>query len=157
MAAEVFSAVADLVSAIAIVASLVYLAIQVRKAQVTAESQSLQAAEALASNWRTSLSRDPQVAGLWLRATKSFASLSPEEKEQARWLFSDLFWIFQGMSQRIGQGAMDSESQVLLDQNIAEFVKFPGIREWWGEHRNHYSKGLADVVEKHIAKETKAL
>lgn len=141
----------EFVGSVAIVVTLVYLAIQVRKAQATAESESLRASESAASNWRTGLARNPQVAALFRRATENFESLSADEQMQANWLFSDLFWVWQGLVLRANQGVLDQQTYGLVEQNVRIFVQLAGVRQWWPTHSEHFSSDFVALVDRCIS------
>jgi hypothetical protein len=143
--------IAEFVGLIAIFVTLVYLAIQVRKAQAAAESDSLKASEDAASNWRAGLAQNPQVASLYRRATEDFDSLTPDEQMQANWLFSDLFWVWQGLILRSDQGVLDMTTYTLVEQNVRVFTQLRGVRQWWPSHKVHFSSAFADIVEKCIS------
>ncbi len=136
---------------IAIFVTLVYLAIQVRKAQASAESDALKASEDAASNWRAGLAQNPQVSSLYRRATEDFDSLSPDEQMQANWLFSDLFWVWQGLILRSDQGVLDSTTYTLVEQNVRVFTQLKGVRQWWPSHRVHFSSTFVEIVDKCIS------
>ena len=143
--------IAEFVGLIAIFVTLVYLAIQVRKAQAAAESDSFKAAEDAASSWRSGLAQNPQVASLYRRATEGFDSLTPDEQMQANWLFSDLFWVWQGLILRSKQGILDPTTYSLVEQNVRVFAKLRGVRQWWPCHKVHFSSEFAEIVDKCIS------
>lgn len=147
-------AVGELLGAIAVVVSIVYLATQVRQNAREIDHQtsallggSLSASESLASNFRNTLARDPQVASLWRRASDDYSSLSPDEQTQAHWLFSDLFWIFQGLHLRLGQGTVDETSWALVELNVREYMNMPGMRQWWPRGKANYTPEFCAAVE----------
>ncbi len=145
------ASVAEILAAIGVMLSIFYLAVQVRKAQAVAESDAFMAAENAASNWRSGLARDPQVAALYRRATEDFESLTPDEQMQANWLFSDLFWVWQGMKVRANQGVLDQKSWAMVEQNIRIFAQMKGVQQWWPTHKSHFSPDFAETVDECIA------
>lgn len=157
-------AIGELIGAVAVVISIIYLAVQVRQNTRQIDQQTrtltggaLTAAETLASNFRNSLARSPQVAALWRRATDDFDRLNPDEQTQAHWLFSDLFWIFQGLMLRKSQGALDDASWSLVELNIAYYMRLPGMRQWWPHGRRNYSRDFCAVVHRIVEEERSKL
>ena len=149
--ADLLANIAEFVGLIAIFVTLVYLAIQVRKAQATAESDSFKAAEDAASSWRSGLAQNPQVASLYRRATEDFESLTADEQMQANWLFSDLFWVWQGLILRSDQGILDPATFSLVAQNVRLFAKLRGVRQWWPSHKVHFSSAFVEIVDNCIS------
>ena len=143
--------IAEFVGLIAIFVTLVYLAIQVRKAQAVAESDSLKASEDAASNWRAGVAQNPQVASLYRRASENFDALSPDEQMQANWLFSDLFWVWQGLILRSDQGVLDPTTYTLVEQNVRVFTRLRGVRQWWPSHKVHFSSAFVRIVDNCIS------
>lgn len=148
---DLLANIAEFLGLIAIFVTLVYLAIQVRKAQAAAESDSLKASEDAASNWRAGLAQNPQVASLYRRATEEFDSLATDERMQASWLFSDLFWVWQGLILRSDQGVLDSTTHTLVEQNVRVFTQLRGVRQWWPTHKVHFSSAFVDIVDRCIS------
>lgn len=95
---EAVGAVGDLVAALAVVASLVYLALQIRHNTDQLEQQnrhheltSLVAIESCFTHFPTLIGQSEQVASLWHRAVDDFDGLEPREKTQAEYLIREFF------------------------------------------------------------------
>jgi len=151
---DAIGAVGEILGALAVFVSLVYLAIQIKQNTRQMEHQiaslqggGLSATETLSSNFRNSLARDSQVASLWRRGVEDYDSLSPDERTQAHWLFSDLFWIFQGLHIRQNIDSVDEESKLLLKINIGVYLENPGIRQWWPSGKVNYAPDFIALVE----------
>ena len=78
---DAIGAIGEILGALAVVATLFYLAIQIRHSARLSQSQihtELLALGHEAHNWK----RDPAFAELLIRADSNYAELSPAEKEQ---------------------------------------------------------------------------
>ena len=152
---EAIGAVGEIMGAIAVVVSLVYLASQIKHNTVQVEAQvkalhqdAINAASTDFTRFRLSIAQDPQVAALWRKGTEDFGSLTTDEKAQIEMLFSELFWAYENMLMRRGLDAVDDEMWKLVEQNIDVWAINAGIREWWPSERKFHSSELVSVVDR---------
>ncbi len=108
---EAIGAIAELTGAVGVIASLVYLAVQIRvnTAQMADHSRSLRLAaqESTTTSFsriRDALIRDPAVAALWNRALSDFDGLSSDERLQAAAMFEEVFYNSQLVFIRYREG-----------------------------------------------------
>jgi hypothetical protein len=151
---DALGAIGELIGAIGVILSLVYLGTQIRHSskQMGEHSRALRIAAidevaASFSRFRDPLIRDPVIAELWLRGTKDFDALDEVEKVRTSRLFQELFFAHQNVYSRFKEGA--STEATWLDQKaaIAGNLRFPGIRAWWEEARSIYNDDFEDVVQ----------
>jgi hypothetical protein len=130
--------IAEIVGAVAVVVSLIYLAAQIRhnSDQVSEQIRALELAAYDASaqnfsNFRLSIAQNPQLASLWRRGKDNFNTLTPDEQYQLSELFTELFWAYDNMLHRKSEGAIDEALWAVVEQNIREWLGNNGIKEWW--------------------------
>jgi hypothetical protein len=80
--------IGELVAAIATVAILAYLAIQIKAGTRTSRAQSDYARHSTNKQTLLSLAHDQQLAGVFRRGLASFESLEPDEQIQSTFLIS---------------------------------------------------------------------
>ena len=151
---DAIGAIGEIIGAIAVVVSLVYLAAQIKHNTVQVEEQvkalhqeALSASANDFTRFRLSIAQDPQVASLWRKGKEDFSALTPDEKAQIEMLFSELFWAYESMLMRRGLDAIDDDLWSLVEQNIDVWIANPGIREWWSSERKFHSSDFVSVVD----------
>jgi len=134
--------------AVAVVASLIYLAAQIRQNSRQVEEQvralRLQAYNSTGADFsalRLHISGSPQLASVWRRAKNSYSELEPDERAQANELFHEYMWSYQNTYSRMADGAEDPLLRELVEVNIGYWMANPGFREWWRtEFKTPFSK-----------------
>lgn len=82
--------VSDIISTIAIVGTLTYIAVQMRQARIADEAQGTVTAQDIFSRWRTSFVQNPELATIADKTNRA-EPLTGREQLQYSTLFDDLF------------------------------------------------------------------
>ena len=77
---EMISAIGQMLGAIGVIISIVYLAAQIRTQNKESQRQAMNALTTHWSDLNRTLVENPEMAGLWLRALRSFDDLDAESK-----------------------------------------------------------------------------
>lgn len=152
---EAISTLAEIVSAMAVVISLVYLATQIRQNNRQVEEQiralRLQAYDTAGADFSTlrlHVSGNPQRASVWRRAKDSYSALEADEKSQANEMLHELMWAYQNIFSRMHGGAEDEMLRKIVDKNLGYWMGNPGFREWWQtEIKTPYSDEFEALVQ----------
>lgn len=152
---DAVGAVAELVGAAAVVASLIYLAAQIRQNSRQVEEQvrslRLQAYDSAGADFsaiRLHIAGSPQLASVWRRAKQSYSSLEPDERAQANELLHELLWSYQNIISRMEHGTDDGVLAWLKDVNIPYWMRNPGFREWWRtESTTPYTEEFESLID----------
>jgi len=158
---DAVGAIAELLGAIGVIVSLVYLSIQIRinTRQVGEHSRELRIAAidsvaASFSRFRDPLIRDPELAALWLRGTQDYGGLDEVERVRLGRLLQELFFAHQNTHSRYREGASSEASWLDHRQAIAANLRLPGVRQWWSTTRAIYADDFEEVIEELIREET---
>jgi hypothetical protein len=148
---DAVGAIGDFVGGIAVVASLIYLAIQVRhSARVTEQNTKEQQAasrEAILDaffRWR-SLAADGELSRIYLRGCEDLASLTEEE----RFRFGLLIEEFILVNERLFARARDGTSEIpsfLAVRAVSRLLRSAGARQWWDENAAVFSPGFRAAI-----------
>ena len=152
---EAIGAIGEIVGAIAVVLSLVYLAAQIRQNTRQVEEQArtqrqngLLAARSAFTEWRTLVIQDPAIAALWRKGSESLELLNEDERTQMDFLLIDFFWAFATVWIQMSEGLVDESLWKLSRDNVALYAR-PGVRSWWSSspHRNEYPVEFARSID----------
>jgi hypothetical protein len=154
---DAIGAIAELLGAIGVIASLAYLSVQIRQntRQIGEHSRELRisAIDSIAnsfSRFRDPLIRDPELAALWVRGIADYQSLDDVERVRLGRLLQELFFAHQNTWSRFMEGATTEASWLDHRQAIAANLSHPGIKTWWAETRSIYADDFEDVIEELI-------
>ena len=137
MTIQDWGAVGEIIGAIAVVASLVYLAIQIRQntrqLSHSIESMKLSAFERniqSGNRIRELLILHPEIAELTARGFQSFTSLSGSDRLRLDMLLRNMFAEVQGSYIRNAAHNDDSDNIAGLGRTVDMLLGNPGVREW---------------------------
>ena len=142
---DALGAVAELVGAIAVVATLTYLAVQIRTTRLGEASAATYSAMEGFSRWRSNILQNPQVAEALNRANNA-QELSEQDQIYLRTIADELFIL-------VGVGATESEKWGPLDRDSIDFQYLrlmfqenPGLVDFWQRYRSVGSAVSSDYV-----------
>ena len=148
---EAIGAIGEFVGALAVVLTLVYLALQVRQNTTGMRVAAKLEITKQFADYTDLLLLNPKLLELNLKAMQG-AQLEELEQAQfnillvrANWNFSSMF--FQYRAQRLSQEEWH-ESQVLIDM----YCTSPGYREYWEENSYRFSPDFVDYIDERMAK-----
>ncbi len=146
---EAIGAVGEILGAIAVFASLIYLATQI-KAQIKQQRKST--IDSLTENWLSALETQtqPEVADVWTRGMFDFEALSLAEKAQFSSVVGRIFRISEGFFLSHEDGDIDDEQWEGQSAMVADITMHPGVVAAWNNRKHWYSKSFRDYVERTI-------
>ena len=131
---EALGAVAELLGAIGVIATLVYLSAQIRHNNDQLRGAATTAVYEYQRTLTEMLSADPELYKIALRGNEDLSSLDPWEQQRFTiWCIHET-GMWEMCHRLLKQGALD---QQLYDGKEAYWLKLhssPGRREWWYTH-----------------------
>jgi hypothetical protein len=119
----------DFVGGIAVIATLMYLALQVRQSTESVRANSVQ--ELTENMLRTSETLvNPEHAEMYLRGAISYSSLSPEEKLRFGLIAGPFMARFDTVLEYRERGMVDDAYVEFQAATIRLLISNPGVREW---------------------------
>ncbi|UCE32117.1 MAG: hypothetical protein JSW68_04080 [Burkholderiales bacterium] len=149
MTISVLADLADLLAALGVISSLVFVAFEIRKSSE----------QARLSNWNSVLSGlrehkrrtdDPRVADLIVRGRADFEGLSEADKLAFGFWMEELIQCFDGLIVHQNSIAVSpDESRRAAVGAFAMHFSFPGCRAWyqWSGIEHRWPKHLIDAIE----------
>ena len=149
---DAIGALAELVGAIAVLASLIYLAKQVQNNTREVRAENIHKIADSFNEINLLLFENDEVAELWLKGINEYASLTPKEKLRYDFGWLAAFRIYDSMYYQTKTGTGDTESFQAELATIEWFFSHQGAREWWGSQKFGLSPGFRDYVDRIVAK-----
>ncbi len=150
---EAVAAISDIVASVAVVISLGYLSIQIRRQTVETKLASGNEFANQLNSVFENLSNNPEFADLFYRGINDFDSLSPGQKIQISTYFNRLLRIVESMFHRHRQGHIDSTIWSGLDKEIQDICRYPGMKSWWETRKHWFSVEFVAYLSTYIASE----
>ena len=142
---EVVNAIAQLIAALGVIASLFYLAAQIRQ---NTRSQRAVVVDALTRGIAEILSgQTPEILRSFVRVVENLESASEEDRLRALPQLFALFKLFENAWFQQRQGTLDREQWQGWDAYIRTYYHRPGVKSWWLMRRAAFASGFRDYIE----------
>jgi len=143
---EAISAIGQIVGALAVVVSLIYLASQIRMQNREARAASVhQVIEGHRSSLATLL--DPEMADIWTSGIDDIDSLSPSQRLRfvvhlmlALRSFEDAYFQWR-------EGRLESDTWNSLVSTLKSAKSTAGFNWFWGQRRHYFRESFAAYVD----------
>jgi hypothetical protein len=149
-----FGSIGELIGAVASVAMLGYLAIQVRQntmqlreATSVAKTTNMDRTIETFSRYRHLLAQQ-ENAELYARGLDSYAALDAAERIRFGAILQEYFFAYRGLQVRTLQGGYESASWAAQVAYAASILRTPGGAEWWVESRGIFDDEFAVEMER---------
>ncbi len=139
--------IAEVIGAVAVVASVIYLAFQVRENTRSSAEQTVATAIDAFNDFDRLIACTPDLASLLIRGENALSSLSPEEHRRFVHIISVEFGIYEGWHAKSQRTGIGQEHDDLMRSMLGERLANASISEWWRENRDGYPPSFIDWVE----------
>ena len=153
-----WGAIGEIIGALAVVASLIYLAMQIRQntrqISMSLESAKLAAFERTiesSNHAREVLITNPEVAELLLKGLADYRSLPSSDKFRCNMLFRNLLSAIQGGYIRQLTTGGDPRQLEGTKKSLQTLVNNPGVRQWLEDVETDWRPEFVDLVADCVA------
>ena len=148
---EVISAVSDAVGAIAVVASVIYLATQIKRQTTESKLAATRDLSARRVDAMKSILGDEAVAEIYLRGIRDYESLQGVDRMRASMVFHITMRNAEQDFIHMGTGHADDPYLESVDHVLSNGVVARGFRQWWKTTGEGFNKKFQDHVNELIA------
>jgi hypothetical protein len=146
MTLQDLSSIGEIVGAIAVVVSLVYLAIQVRQntreIRENSEVNRLMLQENFVSGQQhvlLGMAQDPEFYRVWREGTQNPHGISEEDRERFGMMLYSQMYRYHLMLQARSVEPLEYRRAILQIERLAQV---PGFRSWWSRQRRYFEFDL---------------
>ena len=137
MSLEQASSLAQIVSALAVVGSLVFVGMQLRGA--TRAARASQAHSALYHAIVVSIVQSAEFASIWRRGLADFDHCDADERVRFVAQMSALFRYYESSRVQWMRGQLDPEHWFTIERQVMALISQPGVKSWWALRRHWHS------------------
>ena len=139
---EAISAIGQIVGALAVVISLIYVAREIRTNARSARVASLHDI----NRWLGEIAAHPDVRELYYRGIHDFESLKGADMVGFSTLVAQAFYIFQELYYQQLDRHLDPRMWGPTEAALRDLNGFPGIQAWWRSRSQYFNKEFANYV-----------
>ena len=150
MSLEQLSSLAQIISAAAVVASLIFVGYQLKHAAAAIRVSSSQAHSALYTDLVRSVIDNADFAAVWTAAIRDPKAVSEEDWVRFVAYASALFRLYESSRVQWLNKRLDAEHWGTIERQAADFRRLPGLQKawelrghWYSSEFRHWFEGLA--------------
>ena len=149
---EMLSAIGQLVAAMGVIISLMYLAVQIREQNKERRRAGINILTCSGATWSK---RDRKAASLrrfFCVGMRSFQDLDAPDKLSFSAFFTRYTRNCEGMFIYYRDGALEKALWDEVERTMTDYFAYAGVREWWATRKHWLTDEFRAVVEAIIAK-----
>jgi hypothetical protein len=150
MTLQDMGSIGELLAAVATIATLVYLARQLRANTAAVQGESRRAHRAASSAANLTIASDANVAALFNTGLADFDAMDATQHTQFSFLMAELFGSWEAAHQEFETGIVDKFQVDSMVRSHLPFLRTPGGGKWWDTYRNSYPQSFRKYVDVQI-------
>lgn len=128
----------DFLGGIGVIATLVYLAIQIRGNTRAVRSASLDSAYAAHMEFQRAVWSDSELNRLWFDGLRGESQLSDTDRDRFLFMLISCARLWEGAYFKVHEGSLESKAWVGLNEELTGVFSFPGVQANW----THIVRGM---------------
>ena len=149
---EMLSAIGQMVAAIGVIPSLIYLAVQIREQNKERRRAGINVLTAQWSDLVKSAQESRDFAEVFLQGIRSFHNLDAPSKLRFSAFFTRYTRNCEGMFIYYRDGALTKPLWDEVERTMIDYFAYAGVREWWATRKQWVTDEFRGVVEAIIAR-----
>ena len=147
---DAIGAIGEMIGASAVVISVVYLALQIRKQ--THESRLAATRELNNQNVQsqTVITENAEIASIYLKAVRDYESLPDLDRLRISLQFQRNFRMLEQQFLHIKSGNVEASYLESVNKAYREWLVFPGVKQWWKLSKHHFDSGFCAYIEQEM-------
>jgi len=147
---EMITAVGQMLGAIGVIISLVYLAIQIRSQKQESRGAAMNALVTHFSDLMRSQIENAELCALWLRGLHSFDELDGPSKLRFGSQLGRQIRIADSLYLHFLDGTLDFRLWRGFNRTIRDIAVYLGFQKWWPTRKHWYADELCALIDRHI-------
>jgi hypothetical protein len=123
--------IGEIIGAVVVILSLVYLAIQVRQNTEAQRTENYARALERLAAMQSTLSQDSEISLIFSKGVVDTSKLTPQERIRFTWSLYEAFGAFEFMFLASKTGSIAEEVWSRWSTAVAWWLTFPGVQAWW--------------------------
>jgi hypothetical protein len=148
------ASIAEIIGAIAVVMSLIYVGIQVNGSASAVRSASANDANVAVQNWYLQIGSDAQTSKVFYDGLISKKPLPTHDEFQFLMMFHGAFLAFQNSYLIAAEGTIDVELLNALTGAIVLVKDLPGTKRFWRQRKSTFHSAFVSYVDELLSQDT---
>ena len=141
------ASVAEIVGAVAVVISLLYVGAQVRDSARAVRSAAVNDANSSIQAWYLNVSNNRRLSQIWLDGLLSSEPLETYDEQQFQMAAQAAFLGFQNSYLLAREGTLDEDVLRSITDALLPTKDLPGMQRYWRQRRGYFYADFADYID----------
>ena len=146
-----WGSIAEVVTAIAVVISLIYVGLEVHRNTVTQVQASTQALITDINRSYEIIAENSELSCIYMRGMADFSVLSAHEKLRFSAYAMMAFRSLEDLHTQWLEGLVDARIWAGFERQMGEVVQEAGLRQWWTIRRQYFNDEFQAFIDSKIA------
>ena len=152
MSLELINTLAQTIAAVGVIASLVFVGVQIRRNTVAIRAQTFHAVTDSFNTVNLTLGATPQTARVARLGFAGLANLNEDERAQFAFGATAVMRVFETIYYQSKVGVVEKKLWETEQKTMASLLSLPGMREWWATNvLENYTIEFRALVDRTIA------
>ena len=151
MTIQDLGSIGELIAAVATVATLIYLATQIRASTLVSKAEARRESRKAADAANLAVVQNGEVAHIFLTGLGEPSKLDPEEWVRFAFLLGGLLTATGAVYDEISAGILTEDLPINQEFMVKMFLGTPGGQKYWKQFAGGYSKGFREYVDRILA------
>ena len=148
---DAIGAIGEVVGAVAVLATLLYLGKQIKNNTKEVRADNVHRVTDSFNAINLTIFQNEEVAELWLKGITDYSSMSDTEKLRFDFGWLSAFRVYDSMYYQVQSGTGETELFQTELATLKWFFSYPGARDWWRSQKFALSPGFREYVDKAVA------
>lgn len=148
---EALGAIAESLGALGVIATLIYLAAQIRQNSRLLASSAKQATQSSVYAQNNIVIENDSVRKVITKSMLDPKSLDADERAQAHFYWMTGFITYQEAFKEVKKTGADDDFWNVLDHAIRQQLQTPGISDWWCRNKKQFNPEFAEHFSNVVA------
>ena len=144
---EAISAIGQIVGAVGVIISVIYLALQVRSNARQTRLASMRSMSGAFNEWLYGLAGNPQIGDLYYRGMRDFQGIEGADLPRFSALMDSLFRIYEDMYYQKLEGHLDPRVWRGFEAIMRDIIAYSGAQAWWRSRSHWFSREFAEYID----------
>jgi hypothetical protein len=150
---DAIGAVAELVGAVGVIVTLIYLATQVRQNTKSISTSSFQATTDALNQVNALIAGNADLAEIFTAVRNGKIDLTPVEYTRWEFLITSVLRIWETAYYQRSEGVVLDASWQRYEGSLRGMVKLPAFMPWWANNSFGFTKEFTDLVNSYVESE----
>ena len=151
MSLEELALLAEIIGGLGVIASLIYLALQIRQNTRTVAANTFQAISTASSNMGMQAIQTPGLTAVLTKAHTNYSELDTEEKMLLEVFLGSMLRNYENYYYQYRRGFLEEELWIGYRTTLLQFIGAEYGREIWRRHQIRYGSAFVEFVNTELS------